>query len=412
MITKFPLLLWVSVGCLPAAASMDRSVVAWDLPAGDLRLENAGYADAPESESSLIYLATPEDGAYHHHPVLLHHDGIFYGAFSECRSGEDGPGQRVRVTTSRDGRTWGRSTLAVHALDDYALDWKESGRMSTPIAWIVVDAQAWLISSATDVIGFTDRAGSRTIVSSVRRSGLQRVLVDIGLIATRVAPDGTVGDRVWLLEAVPDLPGLDPSLRYACVADSAYDKVRDTLLALAREKETRVGPVDRLADTRLGSDGHVLAEHTLYRRPDGSWVQLARDLNYSHRLYASESMDGCRFTIPVRTDIPDSASKTTSGTLPDGRNFIIGNFVHDPTQDATRKHYKRYPLAIALSADGRVFDRAWAVRSKPTQPRFEVGGSSDGYQYPDAVVVGENLWVIYSINKQDIAISRLNWRKL
>ena len=35
-----------------------------------------------------------------------------------------------------------------------------------------------------------------------------------------------------------------------------------------------------------------------------------------------------------------------------------------------------------------------------------------GCQYPDAVLVENDLWVIYSINKQDIAISRLPWMDL
>ena len=76
------------------------------------------------------------------------------------------------------------------------------------------------------------------------------------------------------------------------------------------------------------------------------------------------------------------------------------------------RHYKRYPLVLTLSEDGKIFDQAYAICAEPTVPRFEVGGSSDGYQYPDAVVIGDSLWVIYSVNKQDISISKLNWREL
>jgi hypothetical protein len=384
----------------------------WATEAGDNRQAAAGYKIAAGIESYLIYLAKPEEGAYHHHPFILHHDGVFFAAFSECRSGEDGPGQRVRVTTSVDGKTWSQSTLAVDALDDYSRDWEESGRMSTPIAWMVADGRAWVMSEVTDVIGFAEDAGSREIVSQVRRSGLQRIRDLLGFIATEVNRDGTIGARVWLMDDPPELTDLAPTGQYTGLSDPGFDGPGAALLEGLRENETPVGPAELLNDTRIGDDGHVLGEHTLYRRPDGHWVQLARDLNYSHRLYYSESEDGRHFSTPTRTDIPDSPSKTTSGSLPDGRNFIIGNFVHDTEQDGTRKHYKRYPLVIALSGDGKTFDRAYAIRAAPTEPRFEVGGSSDGYQYPDAIVVRDDLWVIYSINKQDIAISRLPWKDL
>ena len=379
----------------------------WATDAGDIRQPMAGYEVAPGVESHVVYLARPEDGAYHHHPFILHHNGVFYAAFSECRSGEDGPGQRVRVTTSEDGSTWSRSTLAVDALDDYSRDWEEAGRMSTPIAWIVADERAWILSEVTDVIGFADTAGSRVIVSQVRKSGLQRIRDFLGFIATEVNRDGSIGERVWLMDEPPELRDLAPPRRYRGLSDPGFNGPGEALLEGLRENETPVGPVEMLKDTRIAKDGHRLAEHTLYRRPDGHRVQLARDLNYSHRLYYSESNDGRIFSTPVQTDVPDSPSKTKAGSLPDGRNFIIGNFVHDPEQDATRTHYKRYPLVIALSKDGKVFDRALAIRATPTEPRFEVGGSSDGYQYPDAVLVENDLWVIYSINKQDIAISRL-----
>ena len=32
---------------------------------------------------------------------------------------------------------------------------------------------------------------------------------------------------------------------------------------------------------------------------------------------------------------------------------------------------------------------------------------SNGYQYPHSVVVGKYLWVIYSVNKEDIEVARI-----
>jgi hypothetical protein len=397
--------------CSPPNQKVDPASM-WRINAGDIRLERAGYAVAPDVESYKVYVARPEQGAYHHHPFLCHFDGVFYAAFSECRNGEDGPGQRVRVLISENGKTWKGSTLAVEAPDDYALDWKEAGRMSTPIGLFALNERVWVISKVEDIVGYTDTPGSDRIVSRVKKSGLQKVRRDIGDFASEINMDGTIGRRFWIMEKPPKPVVNMPSFLFPTICDQQFSRFRESFLRKAKQHETGVGPADRLMQTTTAVDGHRLCEHTLYQRPDGVYVQLARDLNYSHRIYYSESKDGTDFTIPVQTNIPDSQSKTIAGSLPDGRIYIIGNFLHNPETDATRKHYKRYPLVIALSEDGKQFEKAYAIRYKATEPRFEVGGSSDGYQYPDAIVVGEDLWVIYSVNKQDIHISRISWGNL
>ena len=43
----------------------------------------------------------------------------------------------------------------------------------------------------------------------------------------------------------------------------------------------------------------------------------------------------------------------------------------------------------------------------PTQ-RYEGNAKrANGYQYPHSVVVGKYLWVIYSVNKEDIEVARI-----
>jgi hypothetical protein len=411
--TGLPVILSVLFGLLVSCTQLEFDPQKmWAVEAGDNRLPQAGYKMVPDIESYPVYLADEAIGAYHHHPVLLYYNDRVYAAFSEGSSGEDGPGQRVRVTTSSDGKKWSKSVLALDAVDDYSRDWKEAGRMSTPISWIVVDDRVWIVSDVTNVTGFTDEPGGKKIVSKVRKSGLQRVLVFFGYFVSEVLPDGNIGDQFWLNDEAPEFVRDFPSIVDITVHDPKYSTIRENIVDEVTKNQTRVGPEERLKDTRIAQDDHLLGEHTIYQRSDGVWIQLARDLNYSHFLYSSESKDGKKFSTPLQTNIPDSPSKTLAGSLPDGRIYIIGNFVHNPEQDATKKHYKRYPLVLALSRDGKTFDKSFAVRAKPTVPRFEVGGSSDGYQYPDAVIVGDTMWIIYSENKQDIYISKLNWQEL
>jgi len=407
-------LLFGHLGIFPYAVAFADAVpdLVWSIDAGDTRKPGAGYEIASSVETHPIYLAQPADGAYHHHPLLFHHDGVFYAVFSECRTGEDGPGQRVRIATSVNGKNWTKPSVVLDNIDDYSLDWKESGRMSTPVALFEVDDRVWLISDITDVVGFTNKPGSTKVVSKTRKSGLQRIRIFLGYFASEILRDGAVGEQMWVMEKAPEPVERSAFIRYPTLYEAADADFRESFLRKLASHETRVGPVERLKNTRIAQDGHRLAEHTIFQRPDRQWIQLARDTSYSHRLYFSQSSDGKSFSVPVQTGIPDSPSKTIAGSLPDGRNFIIGNFVHNPETDSIKKHYKRYPLVIALSSDGKKFDRAYAIRAEPTEPRFEVGGSSDGYQYPDVAILGDTMWVIYSENKQDIYVSKLPWKEL
>jgi hypothetical protein len=147
-----------------------------------------------------------------------------------------------------------------------------------------------------------------------------------------------------------------------------------------------------------------MCEPTVYRRPDGVLVKLSRDLDRSRRLYASLSRDdGFNWEPALRTDIPDSPSKPFAGTLPDGRVYLIGNQVAVPGRD---------PLVLSLSKDGTHFTWAAAIRSGAPPLRREGHAKSLGFQYPSAVVTGGALWVIYSVGKEDVEVSRIPLKEL
>jgi hypothetical protein len=79
--------------------------------------------------------------------------------------------------------------------------------------------------------------------------------------------------------------------------------------------------------------------------------------------------------------------------------------VNNPSDDKTR-----YPLAITLSQNGFVFDRAYLLRSggADLQP-LEYPGKykRPGYSYPKSVVWGDFLYVGYATNKEDVELTRI-----
>jgi BNR repeat protein len=143
-----------------------------------------------------------------------------------------------------------------------------------------------------------------------------------------------------------------------------------------------------------------LSEAIHYVLDDKREVRLFRDDLYSLRMFASlRASASDPWPKAVKTTIADSPSLSCAGRLPDGQFFLIGNHI--------AKHWRRDPLTLALSRDGLDFDRAWAIRSGAPALRHKGMHKGVGYQYPGATVVGDDLWVAYSIGKEDIAVTRI-----
>jgi hypothetical protein len=224
-----------------------------------------------------------------------------------------------------------------------------------------------------------------------------------GRVARQVRPDGSMGEIFWLVGDPPaPVPGFPA---YPDLTDSRFTRtglaidrlLSDPLHMPAWDFRNRTAWIQ-------AADGHGMCEPTVYRRPDGVLVKLSRDLDRSRRLYASLSRDdGFHWEPAVRTDVPDSPSKPFAGTLPDGRVYLIGNQVAQPGRD---------PLVLSLSSDGVRFDRAFAIRSGAPPLRREGSAKVVGFQYPSAVVADGALWVIYSVGKEDVDVSRIPLEEL
>ncbi len=72
------------------------------------------------------------------------------------------------------------------------------------------------------------------------------------------------------------------------------------------------------------------------------------------------------------------------------------------------KHGGRSMLAISLSDDGLIFDRCAVIRFIAPRLRQKGKAKGNGYAYPHSVVMGKKLWLIYSVNKEDIEICQLS----
>ncbi|MEZ4904102.1 MAG: hypothetical protein R2822_21315 [Spirosomataceae bacterium] len=73
----------------------------------------------------------------------------------------------------------------------------------------------------------------------------------------------------------------------------------------------------------------------------------------------------------------------------------------------------RWPLAISTSSDGLNYTNLWLINGEITAMRYGGNYKSYGPQYVRGIVEGngtpsdKNLWVTYSMNKEDIWISKV-----
>lgn len=103
-------------------------------------------------------------------------------------------------------------------------------------------------------------------------------------------------------------------------------------------------------------------------------------------------------------------SITYGGAKVWGQKLDNGQYalVYNPTDSKNR-----YPLAVAVSDDGIHFDKLSVVHGEVPEKRYWGMAKRPGPQYTRGIVEGngnppgEDLWVAYSVNKEDMWISRI-----
>lgn len=185
--------------------------------------------------------------------------------------------------------------------------------------------------------------------------------------------------------------------------------------ALHRQPGLRATPIytddpSALSGWKLGEFANLSVENDVsrelepssFQRADGALVMVFRDQQSSFHVLASVSNDnGATWSKTQSTNLPDSRAKQSAGNLPDGSVFLVNN----PSSSKVRE-----PLAISLSRDGKIFDRAFLLRAGGNQlagPRYEGLYKRKGFSYPKSLVWNDSLYVVYGENKEDIVVTRI-----
>ncbi len=360
--------------CGLAALGGDHSAAAespFRVSAGLFDSDRSDLGLAPaRGEQTVLYRANEDGYKFCHHPNAVEFGDQLLVMWSTGHVDEDAAGQRIVFSRSSDGR-----------------DWSEPAVLAEPSPENVLVAAGFLVAGDRLVAFYTTTPGGNFDPRTA--------------LYARTSADGRTWDEPrritsgFFIAAPRRLPSGRLILAGEHVGDGR-NKARMRLL-YTDQSDGLGGWRDAAIDIKdLKVFGYT--EPSPFLREDGTLVMAFR--NYSGSLYASESTDeGATWTMPQPTGFLDSTARFATGHLPDGTTYLINN----PMTES----FDRSLLAIALSGDGVTFDRALSVRGEPTRRRFNGRSKLDGWQYPDAIVWKEALYVFYSINKEDVGVTRI-----
>ena len=367
-----------------------------------------GFKTLDSARHVLIFNPTRQIGAYSHHPRIVRHAGFFHIIWSNHRDGEDAPGQRVLYCCSADAANWS-VPIELFAAPGEERKFRATGYAHTAVGFLVRQGRLFALAMLHETISQDDYQRKYGCPAVANFDDDPTVRHGLGYMAREIRADDLGGvfplmDR----KAVPD------DLAYRC---EQPDPVAEELNAMLAQPEYLM-PWDYYVLSRIpeACDGHHLIEPAVFKNSDAQWVRLLRDTMNSHRLYVSVYDDQNRAWSPGRpSDIPDSTSLCATLTLDNGTVLLLGNQIA-PEMDNPEEvgHYLRFPLTVAVSPDGKTFDRAYCLRYGPhpwSVPHWTgepIGGRAPGYQYPHAVVHDHELHAVYSVGKERIELSTVS----
>ncbi|HBG26301.1 MAG: hypothetical protein A2Y10_01935 [Planctomycetes bacterium GWF2_41_51] len=182
----------------------------------------------------------------------------------------------------------------------------------------------------------------------------------------------------------------------AAMLTNAVWGFRNDVLNTAAEPFSRTAYFTSTSAKRAAADGlNGLAHIAVYQKPDGKWVVVRDNLSNPGYYYAAEIENYNDYCPPAYLTNLYGTAQPDARELPDGRPYIICNSMG------------RKDMFITVSNDGYIFDKTWQLlhsdRTKSDDGLFKSGGP----QYFRSIVVGDNIWVTYSITKEIIGLTKI-----
>ncbi|MFH1007529.1 MAG: exo-alpha-sialidase [Candidatus Latescibacterota bacterium] len=340
-----------------------------------------GWGEFPKAptQRATIYRGNADTWAYSHHQSIAKFGEQYVVAWSNGLRHEDYVGQEVHCASSSDGLVWSDPRVVVH----------------TPVETGLVRNHAGLCASGGRLycyVGVVRDFGRDVAPPGMYSLKDQRVRLDVYVTEDmrHWEHHENIYENIYLVES--PRPLLDG--RLMCCG---FDLTDMHAIVLIWDDPTHPENPPRAVHIPPGPDGMSPEEGTWYQRDDGRIFMYQRDNAMSCRLGLTVSDDGGdTWSDLLHTDFPNSLLRAFAGRLSDGRYYIAGNN-YDILLD--RRH-----LLLALSDEGLLFDRQVTLVEGHTTRRINGRHKEDGFHYPNCLVDGDKLLMVYSVNKEDIEI--------
>ncbi|MBQ5841487.1 MAG: exo-alpha-sialidase [Clostridia bacterium] len=331
-----------------------------------------------KSDVAIVSDYEPEYG-YKHHGGLAWFKGKFYASYSRGMVGEDAPGQCMMVKSSEDGLNWSEPTVIGPSID-------------TGYGW------------SANISGFLYSTGERLYAYYMEH---------------HFTPENYTPDGVWIKQLVRYLK----TIRRVTYTDDGIHWSRPEVIDIASNEAPRKSLTGRwfggagarlitadapngvnwrpvgMSDAQRNTSrdrGAILTECSWFQTDDYVLHQMIR--SDTGMLWLSESFDnGATWTNPEPSNFTAAVSMPNFGRLPDGRIYFVGG--PDPRN--------RYPLVLHVSEDGLLFDKGYILRDEPYQMKDMGFGKGGEYAYPEVLIHGDYMYVLYSKQKEVMEITRV-----
>lgn len=315
---------------------------------------------------------------YRHHPSIIYFKDKFFSAWSEGIRNEDSRGQAIGIATSFDGLKWEYQNQILPAPNQNTY-FSNGG-------FTIINNNLYLLvteySSARYAQGSRDRS---QCWANLKTSFY--VLDNNNWLKTEHFINGFYVNEAPRLDANQNLMAL------------GMDEFHNAVAFQSNLKNPFAFEKIILSDTK---DGYQLSEPTWATFQDKK-VILFRDLGVNKFLWQSVYLENeNRFSRPIITNYPNGNSKLFAFPIFENGTAIINNAT-------TEASHSRCKLHLGIAKNGVIFDHSITLKDNiKCEPRFKGLHKMSGFQYPNAFIHNNNLHIIFSINKEDIATIKIN----
>lgn len=350
---------------------------------------------------------------YNHQPFLAYYEGKFYVQYLSNRFQEHDPPGKTQIVTSKDGRHWDKPIVV---FPEYTLP---------EINYNGLHVDAGMKSVMHQRMGFYVSPNGKLLTSafygySPTPRNSPNAGNGLGRVIREIKSDGSLGPIYFIRynrhagwnENNTNFPfyktSKDKEFLEACeslLADKLVtlqwweeDRAKDGFYSLNPGDVPGSAAFSATISTSKGSG----KAFNYYHRPDGAVVGL-----WKNKYSAISPDNGKTWTkISKNESLLTDGAKTWAQATDDNKFVVIHN------QSATSRN--RYPMTSITSYDGNIFEDLLSLRSDNPLVRYQALHKNPGSQYYRGIVEGngnppgDDTWVTYSVNKEDIWISKIS----